>query len=156
MPRRSRHQRRQRIVYSESQRLQLETGIDFFEDAWGNGDQFDARAAAVAWSRLREEMLVAHVAEHPCTRPWAWWRFEELPPRATVRPKARDIPPEPSRPYPWDRPCPSWEAMRRGEWFEAQAEYLRRHGLLTRSEALYLKAHPELLAPVPAIESHRR
>jgi hypothetical protein len=40
-------------------------------------------------------MLVAHVRDRPCTRPWAWWRFEELPPRATVRPKARDIPPEP-------------------------------------------------------------
>ena len=65
-------------------------------------------------------------------------------------------PPEPPRPYPWDRPCSSWEAMRRGQWFEAQAEYLRRHGLLTRSEAEYLKLHPQLLAPVPAIESQQR
>lgn len=156
MPRRSRHQRRQRITYTDSHRLQLETGIDWFGDAFGNGDGFNAQAAAVAWDALREEILLAHVAESPCSRPWAWWRFEGLPPRDTVRPRARDIPREPPRRVPGDRPCPAWEAMRRGEWFEAQATYLRRHGLLTRREAEYLEDHPELLAPVPAIEAQRR
>jgi hypothetical protein len=46
--------------------------------------------------------------------------------------------------------------MRRGEWFEAQAEYLRRHGLLTRREAEHLKLYPELLALVPEIHAQRR
>jgi hypothetical protein len=31
--------------------------------------------------------------------------------------------------------------------YESQASYLKRNGLLTRSEKSYLKAHPELLQP---------
>jgi hypothetical protein len=155
VPRRSRSRRQHRVTYTDGQFLHLQTGADFFGDGFGVGAGFDRDAAAQAWAVLREEILVSHVAERPCSRPWAWWEFDGRPPRRIVR-APREKCPEPARPYPWDRPCDFWVAWCRAPWLESQARYLKRHDLLTRHEVDILADHPELLAPVNSLESHRR
>ena len=54
------------------------------------------------WRQWRESLLAAWVAEHPGTRPWAWWQFDA--PRIETIPAGREIPawiqrdtPEPSQ-----------------------------------------------------------
>jgi hypothetical protein len=64
--------------------------------------------------------------------------------------------PEPARPCSWGKPIPWWDEYARAKWFESQASYLRRHGLLTKAEAEYLEAHPELRKPVHALDKQNR
>jgi hypothetical protein len=148
MPRRIRTARRLGLTYGDGHRLHLTTGFDFFQDGFGEGANFRRDDAARAWEYLREELLVEWITDHPCTRPWAWWEFEDHPPRRVVKPKPEDFPQERDRPRPWGKAVPWWDEMRRAKWYESQAAYLRRHDLLTRAEADYLEAHPELLKPV--------
>lgn len=149
MPRRSR-QRRQRVTYGDGHRLHLETGHDWWGDGFGSGDDFDREAAVDAWSELRAEILLAHVEASPCSRPWAWWALEEHPPRQAAR-RPRGATREPARPFPWDERgswWPWWQRYLAAPWIESEAAYLARQGMLTRREADYLAAHPELLKPV--------
>lgn len=151
MPRRSRIGRAA-VTYGDGHRWHLLTGHDYLGDAFGEGQRFRRADAARAWAELRRELLLEHIADHPCTRPWAWWEFEDHPRRRTVRMRPEDYPREPARPWPWDRPCSWWQAMLDGKWYEAEAVYLARHGLLTKREAEYLAAHPELRRPVSALD----
>ncbi|MQA88726.1 MAG: hypothetical protein GEU90_00630 [Gemmatimonas sp.] len=99
--------------------VQLLTGNDHFDDAFGRGDNFDEQWAREVWAERREELIrywrrggsvpLAEVAAKPWhdyvawiegsadTMPWAWWRFDA---------------PEPRPPH------------------ESERVYLRRHGLL--------------------------
>jgi hypothetical protein len=156
MPRRIRTARRPGLTYGEGHRLHLLTGHDFFSDGFGEGAFFRRDDAARAWAYLRQELLVEWIADHPCTRPWAWWEFEDHPPRRVVKPKPSDIMPEPTRPWPWGKPLPWWDEYRQAKWYESQPTYLHRHDLLTRAEAAYLEAHPELLNPVSALQKEGR
>ena len=156
MPRKIRNVRRIGLTYGDGHRHHLLTGCDFFDDGFGNGCNFRRDDAARAWTFLRVELLLEHIADHPCTRPWAWWEFEDHPPRRVVKPKPTDFPPEPARPYPWGKPLPWWDEFCRAKWYESQAAYLRRNSLLTRAETEYLEAHPELLNPVNALDKENR
>lgn len=131
--RRTRTSRRPAIDYTPDHRLQLTTGFDFFGSGFGEGPDFREADARQAWAYLREDLLLEHIGLWPCTRPWAWWQFEDHPPRRVVR-----------------RP------QAEGKWYESQANYLRRHGFITRAESEYLEANPSRLEPVAAIDSSRR
>src|SRR5579875_2289930 len=43
----------------------------------GDIDAIDAMREA--WELHREVLLAAWIADHPCTRPFAWWLFEGVP-----------------------------------------------------------------------------
>ena len=66
--------------------MQLERGYDLFGDrAFGNGDDFDADAAKVAWELLRDTLLPRWIKERPGTRPAAWWLFDAPDPKRRER-----------------------------------------------------------------------
>jgi hypothetical protein len=155
--------RRTRALYSADHADHLRTGSDFFGNAFGNGAHFRADDAAEAWESLREEILAAHIAEQPCTRPWAWWRFEEHDARLCVSPAPRG--PEKADEDEDDDPdgcghygvrSPFWGRAREELLFESQAHFLRRYGLLTKAERAYLDRHPELLEPVNGWDARNR
>jgi hypothetical protein len=158
MPRKTRT-RRSRAHYSEDHKDHLRSGNDFFDCGFGIGANFREDDAAEAWEVLREELLQAHLAEQPCTRPWAWWRFEEHDPRLCVdavrnEPEADDDEEEASDYF--GVRSPYWGKSRNELHFEAQAHYLRRYGLLTKAERAYLADHPELLEPVNGWDAGKR
>lgn len=147
--------RRTRALYSADHTDHLRTGCDFFGGGFGNGANFREDDAAAAWEVLREEVLREHIALSPCTRPWAWWRFEEHEARLCVSPAPRG--PEKADEDEDDDPdgcghygvrSPFWGRAREELLFESQAHFLRRYGLLTKAELAYLAWHPELLEPV--------
>lgn len=72
MPRVIRQPKRRRTSLSVDQVEQLQIGRPFFGPGFG-GDQ---EALEAAWKAFRVELLREWVAEHPGTRPWAWWRFD--------------------------------------------------------------------------------
>jgi hypothetical protein len=51
--------------------------MDFFGGGFGNGEHFREDEAIEAWEVLRAEVMLEHIDERPCTRPWAWWSFED-------------------------------------------------------------------------------
>lgn len=163
MPRRQRTIR-SRPTYSEDHRDHLLSGCDFFGGGFGDGANFREDDAIAAWEILRGELLVKHIAETPCTRPWAWWRFEEHEPRLCVSSPPRGLEDDDTHPNePEDDAfnnfgvrSPYWD-MDRGELlFESQAHYLKRYGLLTKGETRYLAQHPELLEPVKGWHARNR
>lgn len=163
MPRKVRT-RRSRLAYSDDHRDHLLSGLDFFGGGFGNGADFREDDALAAWEALREELLATHLLGAPCTRPWAWWRFEDHEARLCVSPPPRgledsdDIDEEPDDDA-YDRfgvRSPYWGRDRGALLFESQAHYLRRYGLLTKGEKRYLADHPELLEPVPGWDADKR
>jgi hypothetical protein len=156
MPRRTRTRRLPRTEYHRGHYRQLATGFDFRlpSPAFGMdrlGGRFDREAALEAWGRLRAEILSAHLAAHPCTRPWAWWHLEPRDLRRRVDGGAHPCEatggPEPYYGVPGSiSRAEEFEAL-----YESVAAYLDRLGLLTSPERAYLADHPELLEPVYAI-----
>src|SRR5262249_25056694 len=61
----------QRTDYSVWHAAQLDSGHDYFGNAWGNDP--DPARIAEAWEDLGEGLLEFHVSHFPGTRPWAWW-----------------------------------------------------------------------------------
>ena len=159
MPRKLRT-RRSRAHYSEDHKDHLRSGHDFLDSGFGTGANFREDDAAEAWEVLREELLRAHLTDHPCTRPWAWWRFEDHEPRLCVdavrgEPEADDDGEEEASDYFGVR-SPYWGTNRSELHFESQAHYLRRYGLLTKAERAHLERHPELLEPVNGWDAGKR
>jgi hypothetical protein len=72
-----------------------------------------------AWRRHGGVLLAQWVAQHPGTRPWAWWMFE-APDDAVGRPDER---------------LEDYVARLDERDRETEAAFLRRHGLLQPSEA---------------------
>ena len=69
--------------YDEEHVYQLLKGYSRFNDV-GFGDSSDPRALKrmrTAWQALRDELLADWIAEHPGTRPAAWWLFDSPEPR---------------------------------------------------------------------------
>lgn len=162
MPRKQRRSRRPRQEYHEGHRLQLKIGADFGlfgGPAFGNGDDLDFDAARAAWAVLQAEIVAEHMAEHPCTRPWAWWHLE---PRELRRRVDGGIHPceDPDREVSaltadsngrlrayYGTPC----RIGYGEFeiaYESVPAYLSRLNLLTRREREHLEENPDLLEPV--------
>lgn len=153
MPRRRRTRRLPRDEYHAGHVRQLVTGHDLKivpAPAWGNGKDFRRDEAAAAWAELREEILAAHVAEHPCTRPWAWWEFEAPEIRRRVDGGAHPCLPPRSWPARWGRPAGVAGADEFEALYESVPAYLARLGLLTRAEREHLDANLDLLDPVYA------
>ncbi len=87
MPR-LRHKRLGRREWSDDHRIQLQTGWDLFNGAWGDpvrlnlqDEQADAwppkdieADMRAAWADLREEIMAGYI--DGLTRPWAWWKFD--------------------------------------------------------------------------------
>lgn len=167
MPRKMRT-RRTRAHYSDDHKEHLRTGIDFFDCGFSNPPNFREEAAAEAWEILREELLREHIAEQPCTRPWAWWLFEPHEPRLCVSspPRGTEDEEDPTEPddeegYEEGRSnfgirSPYWGRDREELLFESQAHFLRRYGLLTKWEKAHLARHPELLEPVTGTDAGKR
>jgi hypothetical protein len=167
MPRKVRT-RRSRTAYNADHKEHLLSGLDFFAGGFGNGSNFREDAAAEAWDHLREELLAVHLLKSPCTRPWAWWLFEDHEPRLCVSPPPRGLEDEDDPDEPDDEEgdadgrrhfgvrSPYWDRDRNELLFESQAHYLRRHGLLTRAERVHLGRHPELLEPVAGWDAEKR
>ena len=158
-----RHRRRSRALYSPDHADHLRTGSDFFGNGFGTGANFREDDAAAAWEELREEILREHILRSPCTRPWAWWRFEEHEARLCVSPAPRG--PEKAGEEEDDDSdgcdhygvrSPFWGRAREELLFESQAHFLRRYGLLTKAELAYLARHPELLEPVNGRDAQNR
>ena len=81
------------------------------------------------WFELREELLPEHIAKHPGTRPWAWWRFESTLPRLQMNDG-----PEPLEPPNFFGKPSAYSVMPPADMFESEADYLIRLNLLTCSE----------------------
>jgi hypothetical protein len=99
------------------------------------------------WEAYRAALLAEWIAEHPATRPWAWWRYEAREPRRCVSSAELLLPKR--MPTDWDwcwrknfgipgfaqcRP-PGFE---RYPEVESEAAYLDRHRLLSRAERTQL------------------
>lgn len=117
------------------------------------------------WRDHGPEFLPEYIKNHPCRRPRAWWHWSA--PRQADQGSGwfwEGTLPEPRKklkgkgelhqgyvPYfeygiaeHWDR-----ESLDSNDplFFESQASYLLRHGLLSEEEKKYLAKHPELLEP---------
>lgn len=116
------------------------------------------------WARYGAEFLPAYVKAHPCQRPLPWWQwdsprcdtgtgawFEPLPvPRRRIGGTGQtEVEKWPATVPTFDRGIPSFAEIDPADppTFEAEAEFLRRHDLLTPTEQRWLAGHPELLAP---------
>lgn len=94
---------------SDACREQLITGHDFFSDGYGHDAESDPTAMKQMrqdWETHREEMLAKWIAEHPGSRPFAWWLFD-----APTRRETSD-----GSVHPFDRPerrelCEKWHAQ---------------------------------------------
>ncbi len=140
---------------SDACREQLLTGHDFFTEGYGHDAENDPTAMERMredWETHREEMLAKWIAEHPGSRPFAWWLFD-----APARRETSD-----GSVHPFDRPtrrelCDEWHAQHPSEgydrrfWdlyygrpaiivgegmvhYESERAYLARLGLLTSDE----------------------
>jgi hypothetical protein len=162
MPRKQRRSRRPRDEYHEGHRLQLKIGHDFGlfgGPAFGDGEELDLDAARSGWAVLQAEIMAEHLAEHPCTRPWAWWHLEPRELRRRVdggihpcenpdRRRDLNLDDGTSRPGVWyglpryiSHPD-DFDAV-----YESVPAYLLRLNLLTRAEREYLDENPDLLEP---------
>lgn len=107
------------------------------------------------WEICRDDILAAHVMAFPGTRPRAWWIYDSPEPRRRLggvgEPHFDDRSGRTGLPTCWD----DAEIVRYHGYgiavdpndpptYEAQAEYLKRHGLLTRDEQRRLRAEDYL------------
>jgi hypothetical protein len=111
---------------SERTREHLLTGQD-----WSvlDGPLLDDGALRLAWEQLRDELLAEHVAEHPGSRPWAWWRWDAPEPRRQVRPG-----PEPIGPPTWYGMPARYRGIPPDDMYESERAYLTRLNLLRAGE----------------------
>jgi hypothetical protein len=87
-----------------------------------------------AWGRHRGELLPGWIAEHPGTRPAAWWLYDAPEARRQVAGPPAEFAEAAER---WRCDGLPWllEEPAEGARFESGAAYLRRLGLLERGEA---------------------
>lgn len=156
MPRKTRT-RRGGPLYSVDHRMYLEIGISFFESPFGEGEHFREDEAIECWNHLRADILLEHISHSPCTRPWAWWHLEDREPRLCVTAVRGEPDSDDEDPYvEYGCSSPYANVSIRELHFEAQAHYLRRYGLLLKSEREHLVCHPELLESVEGALVHWR
>jgi len=75
---------RSRREWSDAHRIQLQTGHDYFDEAWGPRSSWSAAdldEMRSAWSDCQDAVLADHLERFPCSRPWAWWQFSSPEPR---------------------------------------------------------------------------
>lgn len=101
MPRRG-LPRRDEDQLSERTRLHLLGGHDW---SFMDGPAPAEDTLRAAWQQHGEALTAEHVAAHPGSRPWGWWRYDAPEPRQMA-----------------------------GRDWEPELPYLERHGLLTPAE----------------------
>lgn len=118
----------------------------------------------VLWKNARDTVLEKFVAEHPCRRPWAWWRFDSPEPRRRIGGTGKSTHESMNFAPGFSFGLPtSWTKLIDVELklakkndlidpddpptFESQASYLQRHNLLAPEEIKWLDKHPEALQP---------
>lgn len=139
--------------FTAAHRAQLLTGVDMFQDVYGNGARLDAESAQRDWAEHREALLAFWLQDPPAwhrshrreldnpapggplTRPWAWWSFDA--PRELRLVLAGAV--EWLSVEDWPRQTSFGKPTRfvadpRAMIWEAEAVYLARHGLLTPAE----------------------
>ena len=84
-----------------------------------------------AWEIARGEIVRQWVRQLPCSRPYAWWRYEA---------------PQKRKKFVTDGQL----------YYESQAAYLKRHDLLGDGEKRHLAKTEEKLSPVPQAIRYRR
>jgi hypothetical protein len=110
-----------------------------------------------AWDSLRDELLQQWIAEHPGTRPWAWWKFDapELRRRVngvhpfenverTAHCRRVGIPEADYLRIFFGKPgclIPPPHADDFDALYETELGYLERLGLLTEAEQFFKKEH---------------
>ena len=78
MPRIKRRAHRRKLVWGRGHTVQLQTGHSYFHDeSFGREDRgtLDIYLVRSVWVDLGPELLAQWIAEHPRTRPWAWWKL---------------------------------------------------------------------------------
>lgn len=97
------------------------------------------------WDAVKDSVLSEWIKKFPCSRPWAWWKFDASEQRKHLSGSGGWEPgmaiDETGLPqywqFTWNEDDPPF--------FESQAAYLDRHGLLTAPEQKHLKQNPQLL-----------
>lgn len=167
MPRVRRRAKRRRTGYTDAHVYQLLSGHDFFGSAFGRDDlvsRCDLGAMREAWRELRAGLLADWIAEHPGTRPYAWWTFDAPERRRRIdgQPHPFDNAERIAKVEHWRRDYPDVAGreacklyygmpvclMTRDDFdaeYESEADYLDRLGLLTDNEraALAVKCAEE-------------
>jgi len=135
MPRKRRRKRRA-TGWTETERVHLLSGHDFFGEGFGREGTgtFDEERARQAWFEIGDELVAEHIHRNGAgTRPWAWWRWSAPEPRRRVDGGAER--PAGTR-LSFGRPA----ELRNTEDFEAEyeseREFLARLGLLAKEEPL--------------------
>jgi hypothetical protein len=106
------------------------------------------------WRTWGPSVLTRWIEERPGTRPSLWWKYQAPEPRRRVGGIGRtqweageDWLPLYVCGIPASRECWSFTDLSDPPQFEAQAVYLKRHGLLAPSEAEALRDRPEAWEP---------
>lgn len=98
----------------------------------------DMAAVQAAWEELSDELLPEFIADHPGTRPAAWWLFDAPEPQRRLlygHDPDGESRPEWTRRLRFGRPAVFGKSdFADPPCFESQAAYLDRHGLLTDAE----------------------
>jgi hypothetical protein len=100
-----------------------------------------------AWEEVKDELLPQWIKENPCTRPFGWWLCDSPESRRRVGGSGRR---SDNAFFKFGLPDCWWIEVNHNQppLYESEAAYLKRHGLLTPSEAKWLADHPEALEPV--------
>ena len=134
MPRISRKTKRRKrpTSYGPEHIRHLERGFGFI------GPAGTEEAMRQAWAELRDELLTRFIAEHPARRPWAWWKFEAPGRRERigdkVHPHDRADFPENLKRLSFGKPSCHLTADDLAAEYENEADFLKRHNLLTSEE----------------------
>jgi|GEM_PF-5075406 len=101
-----------------------------------------------AWESYRDQIMTDWMKKYPCTRPYAFWKFDAPELRKQIS-GSGDVD--------YEGACISSDGLPeywQVEWdkndlptFESEAACLQRLGILTPTEKAYLKKHPKLMEP---------
>ena len=164
MPRKPRKPRVVKQIISLALRSYLETG-NYQTDTEEAADVFLMELTPkmrTTWDSCRAEIMGEWIQRNPCSRPWAFWKLDSEPRQrlgGTGTPSYEVL--AYSRRF--ERGLPAGWISKRDEdiynlkgvainpedppYFESEATFLDRHGLLTESEKRYLAKHSKLLKP---------
>ncbi|HKB34818.1 MAG TPA: hypothetical protein VKD72_00080 [Gemmataceae bacterium] len=107
-------------------RERLLTGHDW---SFREGQFLDDDAVADAWELLREPLLAEHIAAHPGSRPWGWWRFDAVEARRQLLPGPESVGAEQ-----WFGKPRCYKGIPPDGMFESERAYLTRLDLLSDAE----------------------
>jgi len=150
MPRKPRKPRVVKQIISSALRSYLETG-EYEKDTEGASDVFLIELSPklkLAWDSCRDQLMGEWIQRNPCSRPWAFWKFDSEPRQrlgGTGTPSYEVL--AYSRRF--ERGLPAdWISKREEDiynlrgvaidpenppCYESEATFLDRHGLLTES-----------------------